>query len=159
MDIFKLSDRLMTMDDEAWARHSNPKSVYSRFSCLPLLVLAIWSRVWLGWWSLLPLALALFWTWYNPRAFQPPANLDNWASFGTFGERIFLNRKQNKIPHHHEKMANILTWASAFGAAILIYGVVALNAWATVLGIFMSIIPKVWFVDRMVWLYEDMKDN
>jgi uncharacterized membrane protein len=26
------------------------------------------------------------------------------------------------------------------------------------LGVVLLVMPKVWFVDRMVWLYEDMKD-
>ena len=82
MDVFKLSERLMAMDDEVWARHANPWSVYSRFTCLPLIALAIWSRVWLGWWSLVPLVLALFWTWYNPRAFRPSTRNDGWAFKG-----------------------------------------------------------------------------
>ena len=59
MDVFRFAERLMSMDDEAWARHANPWSAWTRFSCGPFIVLAIWSRVWLGWWALLPLALAL----------------------------------------------------------------------------------------------------
>ena len=47
-DIFALSERMMAMDDAAWARHANPWSVYSRMSILPLMTLAIYSRVWLG---------------------------------------------------------------------------------------------------------------
>ena len=159
MDIFNASERLMSMDDEVWARHSNPWSVWARFSCLPLLALAIWSRTWFGWGSLIPVALALLWTWYNPRAFGPPTTTDNWASKGTFGERIFLNRKMIHIPRRHERAAKVLTIMSAIGAIILIYGLIGLDVWATICGLFVSIGPKVWFVDRMVWLYEDMKDG
>jgi len=158
MNIFAAAQRLMTMSDDVWARHSNPWSVYTRFTCLPLIVLAIWSRVWLGWWALVPLALALLWTWYNPRAFGPPARTDNWASMGTFGERVFLNRKALPVPHHHARMAMVLTWVSAVGMAILVYGLVVLNLWATICGILVGVGGKVWFVDRMVWLYRDMKD-
>ena len=158
MDIFAGSARLMSMDDAAWTRHANPWSVWTRFSCLPLIVLAIWSRDWIGWWALLPLALALWWTWYNPRAFGPPVRTDSWASRGTFGERIFLNRKNTPIPDHHTRAAWILTAGSAVGAMILVYGLVVLNGWATICGLFVTIVPKLWFVDRMVWLYADMKD-
>ena len=72
MDIFRGAERLMGMNDETWERHANPLSVYSRFSCLPLIVAAIWSRVWLGWWALAPLALAIGWTFINPRLFPAP---------------------------------------------------------------------------------------
>lgn len=159
MDIFNAAERLMSMDADTWARHSNPWSVWTRFTCLPLLVLAIWSRLWLGWWSLVPIALAVLWSWYNPRAFAPPSKTDNWASKGTFGERVYLNRKQIPIPRHHEHAALILTTISALGTVVLVYGLTVLHGWATVLGLVVAMGAKIWFVDRMVWLYEDMKDG
>ena len=60
--------RLFAMDEETWARHANPWSVYSRFTALPFLLLALWSHAWFGWGMLLPLALALAWIWFNPRS-------------------------------------------------------------------------------------------
>ncbi len=156
MDIFKASERLMSMDDAAWARHANPLSVYSRMSCLPLIVLAIWSRVWIGWWALLPLAAALLWTWANPRLFSAPADLDNWASKGVMGERIFLNRKAVPIPAHHERAAYVLTGLSFVGLIILIYALVVLDVWGVIAGLVLVIVPKLWFVDRMVWIHQDM---
>lgn len=155
MDIFKTSERLMGMDDEAWARHANPVSVYSRFSCLPLLVIAIWSRVWIGLWSLIPIALALLWTWFNPRLFGRPKSLDSWASQGVMGERIFLARNTTPLPGHHVRMAYGLTVVSAIGMLVLIYGLIILDVWAVMAGLTLAIGGKVWFVDRMVWLYHD----
>ena len=58
------------MSDEVWARHANPWSVWTRFSILPLLVAAIWSRVWIGRWALLPTAAVVLWAWLNPRLFK-----------------------------------------------------------------------------------------
>jgi hypothetical protein len=72
MDIFSGAERLMAMNDETWERRANPLSVYSRFLCLPLIVAAIWSRVWLGWWAVVPLALAIGWTFLNRRLFSAP---------------------------------------------------------------------------------------
>lgn len=158
VDIFKVSERLMSMDDDAWARHANPVSVYTRFTCLPLIALAVWSRDWIGSWSLIPIALAIVWTWLNPRLFKPPVSLDSWASKGVMGERVFLNRKVRPIPEHHERMAYLLSGFTAIGAIILVYGLIVLNAWATICGLFVTIIPKVWFVDRMVWILQDMAE-
>lgn len=158
IDPYALSERLMQMDDSAWARHANPLSVYSRFSALPFLTLAIWSRDWLGWWCLLPLMAALFWIWWNPRAFAAPVSTDSWAAHGTFGERVFLNRHRVSIPDHHARWAHRLTWVSAAGIVPWVYGLWTLNLSATVLGIALIVGGKVWFVDRMVWLYQDMKD-
>ncbi|MEM9439682.1 MAG: DUF6653 family protein [Pseudomonadota bacterium] len=155
VDIFKLSERVMSMDEETWARHANPWSVYTRFTCLPLVALAIWSRVWLGWWSLIPLAAALFWIWYNPRAFPPVSSNDGWAYMGVEGERLFLERRRIQIPMHHLVMARRLTLFSAVGGAILVYGLMTLNVWAALCGLSLTITAKTWFVDRMVWLFED----
>ena len=157
MDLFKAAEGLMRMDEATWARHANPLSVWTRFTCLPLLILAIWSRVWFGWWSLVPIALALFWTWINPRAFPPPANPGTWASKGTFGERVFLNRTAVPIPEHHRRWAFALGALSATGLPPLVWGLWQLDLTMTVLGTILVVLPKVWFVDRMVWLYEDMK--
>ena len=34
----------------------------------------------------------------------------------------------------------------------------ALAFWPTIFGVALTALGKLWFVDRMVWLYEDMKD-
>lgn len=159
MDIFAIAERSMAMSDPIWRRHANPWSVWTRFTCLPLISAAIWSRVWLGWWSLMLIGLAFFWAWYNPRAFPPPGHTDNWASKGTFGERIFLERRNTNLKGHHKKAALILTGLSAIGAPILCFGLWRLDFWAVVCGNFVTIFPKVWFVDRMVWIYQDHKND
>ncbi|MDZ8240651.1 MAG: DUF6653 family protein [Nostoc sp. ChiQUE01a] len=33
-----------------------------------------------------------------------------------------------------------------------------LNSWITLLGYTLVRLSKLWFIDRMVWLYNDMKD-
>jgi hypothetical protein len=48
MNIAKLLERLMGMDDATWARHANPWSGWTRVTIVPLLSSANWSRVWLG---------------------------------------------------------------------------------------------------------------
>lgn len=155
MNITRLAEKLMAMDEESWQRHSNPWSVYTRFSILPLLSLAFWSREWIGVYSLFPILLSFIWIWLNPRVFGIPKNTDNWASMGTFGERIYLNRNQQAIPQHHVKPALILQVLSGIGLPIFIYGLYSLNIWATILGNVWIMVFKAWFVDRMVWLYKD----
>ncbi|MEM6662256.1 MAG: DUF6653 family protein [Pseudomonadota bacterium] len=159
MDIFRGAERLMVMDDATWARHANPWSVWTRFSCLPLLVLGIWSRDWIGWWALVPVAAALLWTWLNPRVFAPPARLDTWPGFATRGERLFLNRHAVPIPRHHLLAAYLLTGLTALGAMILLWGVVWLDVWSTMTGLALTMVLKVWFCDRMAWLYLDLRST
>ena len=60
------------MSEDVWMHHANPWSVWTRFTVLPLLILAIWSRVWLGWWAFVPMAAAVLWMWLNPRIFPKP---------------------------------------------------------------------------------------
>jgi hypothetical protein len=80
-------------------------------------------------------------------------------SKGVFGEKIFTQRKKMeiKIPSHHVTVANITTLLTIIGVAILIYGLVILEIWPTVAGAAIAFLGKVWYVDRMVWLYEDMR--
>ncbi|KIC09420.1 hypothetical protein RA19_15515 [Leisingera sp. ANG-M1] len=158
-DLFAASEKLMRMDEAAWARHANPWSVYSRMTVLPLMTLAVWSRVWLGWGALLPVALVLVWTWWNPRAFGPPASTVNWASRGTFGERVFLNRRHVPIPAHHARWAKGLAWVSGLGALPWLLGIWQLDPGFTLFGLAVMVGGKLWFVDRMVWLYQDMNDR
>jgi hypothetical protein len=49
--------RIFGLEGDAWMRRANPLSVWTRFTVLPLLAIAIWSRTWIGWWSLVPLPL------------------------------------------------------------------------------------------------------
>ena len=159
MTIGKTTAKAMAMTDAVWARHANPWSGWTRLTVLPLLALAIWSRDWIGWWSVLPIATTLAWTWINPRAFPPPASTNNWMSKGVLGERVWLNRNALPIPDHHARMARLLAALSAIGLVPLVWGLWALDPAATLFGIALTAIGKLWFIDRMVWLYDDMKDR
>lgn len=149
---------LFRMDDETWARHANPWSVFTRASVLPLLIVAIWSRVWIGGWSLLPIAAALVWNWMNPRLFPKPQSTDNWASKSVLGERVWLNRNNIAIPQPHRVFPNFLNAIALVGVIFVIWGLVALKLWPVSLGLVLAYAGKFWFLDRMVWLYTEMQD-
>ena len=150
--------RAFAMSDEVWARHANPWSVWTRFTVLPLFVVAIWSRDWIGWWAVLPSAAVVIWTWLNPRLFPKPGSTDNWASKAVLGERVWLNRESIPVPSHHKNLARAPAVISALGTIVLVWGVIDLAFWPTLLGSVLVYSGKVWFLGRMVWLYEDMKD-
>lgn len=153
----KLAERLMTMDERVWRRHANPASGWSRVvTVLPLLSLAVWSRVWLCWGAVPLVLLALFWVWWNPRAFGEPERLDAWISKGVMGERIYLEH-HSEIAPHHVKVARNLAWASAPGLLLWAYGLWALWWEAVVFGGLLGVLPKLWFIDRMVWIFEDWR--
>ena len=150
--------RAFAMSDAVWARHANPWSVWTRVVILPLLAVAIWSRVWIGWWALLPCALLAVWTWFNPRVFAKPSSTDNWASKGVLGERVWLNREAVPVPAHHRNMAAFLALLSGLGLLPLVWGLVALAVLPTLLGLIVVVGGKLWFLDRMNRLYDDMKE-
>lgn len=149
-------ERLFGMSDAVWRRHTNPLSGWSRISILPLLTLAIWSRVWLGWWCLVPLMLVIIWTWWNPRAFPEPRSTDHWMSKGVLGERVWLNRKNIAIPAHHDWAIFWLSLLPLVGFGPYIWGLVTLAPGITISGMILIIIAKLWFLDRMVWLFNDV---
>lgn len=151
--------RLLKMDEKARRRHTNPWSVYSRISVTPLLGLAFWSRVWLGWWSLAPIIVALSWLWFNPRIFPEPVSTNNWASKVVLGEWVWMNRKKAPVPERHRHLPNILSAVEGIGAIFFIWGLAVLDVWPVAFGGAVIIISKLWFADRMVWLYEDTKPD
>ncbi|WP_024955103.1 DUF6653 family protein [Sulfurospirillum arcachonense] len=149
---------LMSMDEATWERHASPLSVWTRvITGLPVILLSAWSIKSIGWWSLILIAISFFWIWLNPRLFSPPKNTNNWASKVTFGERVWLNRSEHPIPDHHKKWANFLSIVAGVGFLIAIIGAFFHISLLAISGGLISWFGKMWFCDRMVWLYEDMR--
>ncbi len=151
--------RLMSMDDSTWERHASPLSVWTRvITSLPILLFAVWCIRLIGWWSLATITITFFWIWLNPRLFSPPRNTNNWASKVTFGERVWLNRSTCPIPNHHAQWALFLSRVAGIGFFIAVIGAFFNMPLPTISGGLISWFGKMWFCDRMVWLYEDMKE-
>lgn len=146
------------LDDKTWLRHASPWSVALRNTVLPILILAFWSRIWLGWYALVPVAVAILWTWYNPRIFPAPSSFDSWASKAVFGERVWLNRDAVPVPVHHRTAPTILSAIAGIGMLFVFWGVYACDLWPTLFGLSLVYSGKLWFLDRMAWLWEDMRD-
>lgn len=155
MNAQKLAD-VFHMTDAVWARHANPWSVWTRFGSLPLLIGAIWSRVWWGWGAIAPIIAILLWIWLNPRVFPKPQTTHQWASKAVIGERIWLNQKQVPIPAHHRPVIAFTNGVNAIGFGICVWGLWSLSPWSTLLGLSWVVLGKTWFLDRMVWLCDEM---
>ena len=151
---------LFAMSEETWRRHANPWSVWTRVASLPFLLAAVWSHAWLGWPAAAGLiALVIAWLWVNPRLFPPPRTTASWAARTTLGERVWLNRSIVPIPRHHAVMAHVLNAAAGAGFLLALWGAATLSLWPMLAGGIAVYAGKLWFCDRMVWLYEDMKDR
>jgi hypothetical protein len=158
MTIERKIAKAFALDDTTWLQHANPLSVALRTTVLPLLVIAFWSRIWLGWYTLVPVALVLLWAWYNPRVFSAPVSFEHWASKAVCGERVWLNRDVVPVPVHHRTTPILLSGVAGIGTLFVIWGVFAFDLWASVFGMALVYCGKLWFLDRMAWLWEDMKD-
>ena len=147
------------LEGDGWMRHANPASVWTRFSALSLLAVAIWSRDWIGIWSLIPIALAVAWMFVNPLFFKPPRSTRNWASRTVLGERIWVDRDEVELPEQFRSRAPSLlaNVYSRIGLAFLAYGLVDLNLLATVAGLLITHGGKVWYLDRVSLLFAEMK--
>jgi hypothetical protein len=159
MKILNITTKFFGLNDETWLQHSNPWSVWMRLVILPLLAAAVWSHVWIGWYSLAPVAVLLFWIWINPRVFKKPKTTKHWASKAVFGERVWLRKNELPIPHHHIPVINVLNVITGSGVPFLAWGLYQLSIWSVLLGLTLVIMGKMWFLDRMVWVYEDMKNH
>jgi hypothetical protein len=138
--------------EETWRRHANPWSVWTRFAAIPPLILAIWSRTWIGWWCLVPLALVIVWLVINPSAFAPVEKPVRWTERGIYGEHIWVRDKD--IPNEHKRVLALLLGLAAIGATLLTTGLVTLEIWPTIFGATLVVITQLWRIDRFATLYD-----
>ncbi len=160
MNSGKFFEKIMGMSDHAWKKHTNPWSAWTRLSVLPLAAIAAWSREWVG--GEIAILFGVFialWVWINPRLFAEPKSTNNWMSKGVMGERIWINQRDVPIPDHFNKIIWLLNGFSVVATILFIYGLVVLDIKLTLSGMALIMLLKLWFIDRMVWLYEDMSKS
>jgi hypothetical protein len=95
---------------------------------------------------------------------EPPSCADSestntWHAKATFGERVWLNRRNILIPDNHENAATILTWVSGAGFAAAVGGAYLNDIWLTLVGLVITYTGKLLFLNVMVKLYDEMKDT
>jgi hypothetical protein len=152
--------KLFGLKGEAWMRHANPASVWTRFAAVPLLALAVWSRDWIGWWCLIPIAALVVWLFVNPLFFDVPASTRSWVSRSVFGERIWSERDRNDLPPaFRSQVPTVAQVIQTLAAIQLVYGLVVFDAVATVSGVVFMQAAKCWYLDRMVLLFEAVKQS
>jgi hypothetical protein len=157
--LFEFIAALFQMDERVWERHANPWSVWTRFASFPLLMLAIWSWHWIGWACLIPILLLAAWLWLNPRIFPPPASTHSWASRAVLGERVFLLRFMQPVPVEHTNAATLLGVGTTLSGFLMLAGFLAAEPFTFVASGIGVIVFKLWFCDRMVWLFDEMSED
>ena len=151
--------KLFLPDDDSWLRHANPWSIWTRFITLPFLMLAIWSRAWIGWYCLIPIIILVVWIFLNPRLFSKPTHFNSWGSRAVLGEQIYIRRKKNQNLGKHKTPILILTLLQIVGVVFLLYGLWRFYLYHTVYGMTVVYLSKMWFLDRMVWLHADEQNE
>ena len=150
--------RAFGLKGDAWMRHANPVSVWTRFLALPMIVISVWSRDWIGWLSLLPIALSVVWMAINPLFFAKPRSTRNWASRGVLGERVWAEGDKASFPRQFQsKSTTVAAVYQSIGMVLLGYGLWVLDPLAALAGLLVVQGGKAWYIDRMVLLFEDMK--
>jgi len=86
-------------------------------------------------------------------------SFETWASKAVFGERVWLNRDVVPVPDRHRTVPNVLSVLSGVGMLFVFRGVLLFETLPALFGMALVYTGKLWFLDRMVWLWEDMKDN
>lgn len=143
------------MTDEAWRRHANPWSVWTRFAAIPVMLTAIWSRVWIGWWAVIPVVLVIVWLAWNPHAFRPVDEPVAWSSRGIYGERLWL-RDRSRMPAGFAVVQRVWMVGAIAGAASIIWGLTALQVWPTVFGAALISYGQLWRIDRLGIFYDEV---
>lgn len=152
--MFGRISRIHRVTDDTWLRHANPYSGWLRIATgFPCLILAVWSRVWIGWWFLLPLAVFAVWIYLNPRIFTPIKEPSQWISKGVLGERIIAEGISFQAKHRLPIW--VLSVASGVFGIILLVGLYLLDVGLTLVGAGFALTFKMWFLDRAVWIYEE----
>ena len=149
----------MAMDDETWARHANPWSVWTRLAAIPAFALAVYARVWIGWWCLIPIGLIVIFLWLNTRIFAKATTDERWETRAIRGEQLWLARKENPIPEHHNTATFWIVFGSCVAIVPLAVGLVMLDPWAVALGVAGMFFGQLWFLDRLAWLYAETHNS
>jgi hypothetical protein len=152
----RLAKAFGVSDADAWRRHANPWSVYNPFSGTGTPhrrdLVARLDR----WWSLVAIGAVAMWTMINPRVFGPPQSMDTWASRSVLAERYWSARKESPIPERHRVAPFVLGVISAAGVPFWAWGLIGLDPWITAFGLAVQMFVKLWFLDRMALLYDDI---
>ena len=129
------------LSKSTWKKHANPLSGWSRLLSYPLLFVALWYHNWIA------LAAVAVWFIVNPVIFPEPKSIDNWMSKSVLGEQLWTEKVRTKFPH-------------VFNVFNGVFFIVALYAsyqnlfWHVFYSVILSSTFKLWFLDRMVAMYD-----
>ena len=72
------------------------------------------------------------------------------------GETLWADRKKTSLPARHLVAPVVLSLVSAAGVPFMVWGLIVLDPWITAFGLAVQMAGKLWFLDRMALLYDDV---
>jgi hypothetical protein len=72
------------------------------------------------------------------------------------GETYWAKRKEVPVPPRHRVAPNVLVAVSALGVPFIARGLVVRDGWMVLYGLAVQLAGKIWFIDRMAILYDDV---
>ncbi|PSP84461.1 hypothetical protein BRC96_04865 [Halobacteriales archaeon QS_6_64_34] len=138
-----LRDRVV---DRFWARHSNPKSGWTRVPGGAVLVLAIYRR------DPRLLAATLVWILVNPLLFSPPDDEEAWMTRAVLAERWWLRQDNRTVGLGYPNVCNTVA-ATGFLLALV-------AAWrrrpaGMAVGTALSVGLKLWWLRELLKRYDE----
>lgn len=133
-----------------WARHSNPKSGWSRALTAPFLVAAIYFRK-----PKLLLATVGYLV-VNPIAFPEPERTDDWMTRGVLGEKRWV---ENGNPLFARSYPSVLNVVNVPTFCYVLYAAYRRKPVQAFVVLFLSMALKFWFVAEMVAYYDARGDE
>lgn len=132
-------------EEQFWARHSNPKSGWSRVPIGAVIVYALYRRDWRF------LAAAMCWLVLNPILFSPPDSEDAWMTRAVRAERWWLETGNNPVGLTYPNICNTAGAVGFLGALVA--------AWrrqpvAATIGTVGSVGLKLWWLRVLVSWYD-----
>jgi hypothetical protein len=135
-----------SFEDWFWARHSNPKSGWSRIPAGPILALALYRRDW-------GLLLAtLVWAALNPVLFSPPENEEAWMTRAVLAERWWIREEGNGTIG--ATYPNVLNAGSALAAVGTLYAAWRRRPVGTGVFVVLTVGLKSWWLVELVRHYD-----
>lgn len=134
------------IEDIFWARHSNPKSGWTRVPSGAAIVYALYRRNWRL------LGAALVWTVLNPFLFSPSPTEDAWMTRAVRAERWWFSEKANSTVGFG--YPNICNTAGAFGFVYALYAACRQLSRGATVGVIVSVGLKLWWLRVLVSQYD-----
>ncbi len=129
-----------------WARHSNPKSGWTRVPTGPVVVYALYRRDWRL------LCAALVWTVVNPFLFAAPGNEDAWMTRAVLAERWWIREESNRTTGFDG--ANAYNTGAAIAAVFAVYAAWRRRPAGATLGAALLVGLKLWWLELLVRRYD-----